>query len=136
MAQLVKTLAAKPEDPSWIPWSPYDHHMHLGTQAKKAQTMVNKTLHPQSQLNGLLLRVDGHRSQCCFWPCLCPFQSPRGLGVFESCLTHTIMEDHAVQESVEVQSLQVLLLPHKAFEWSGPAFTQNLYPLQIQLGNW
>ncbi|OBS66439.1 hypothetical protein A6R68_05023, partial [Neotoma lepida] len=42
---------------------------------------------------------------------------------------------HTVQQSVEVYNLQVLLLPHKTFERSGPAFTQNLHPLQIQLEN-
>lgn len=42
---------------------------------------------------------------------------------------------HTIQQSVEVYNLQVLLLPHEAFEGSGPAFTQNLHPLQIQLEN-
>lgn len=44
-------------------------------------------------------------------------------------------ESHTIQKGVKVNGLEVFLLPHKAFEGSGPAFAQNLDPLKVKLRN-
>ena len=38
-----------------------------------------------------------------------------------------------IQQTSEVLALEELALPHEAREWGGPALTQHLHPLGVQL---